>query len=196
MIMFHVNYLGAWPQFTGSRINVKESYAVQASERAAAALARRRKEMVTDRFMKAAYKAKALRSRAYQWRAISRFEIISSSRRRVPPVVPSGSWSTAKNCIWVISSVRFPRRLRKFMQGQHRHMITGKLSVIQANSPENGFFFSDDSRLFPDFPFRRDQKLSRPVPPRHRAKASPAHRNAGPAKPGFPRQKPPFACPM
>ena len=52
MIMFHVNYLGAQPQFTGSRINVKESYAVQASERAAAALARRRKEMVTDRFMK------------------------------------------------------------------------------------------------------------------------------------------------
>ena len=44
--------LGAWPQFTGSRIKVKESYAVQASERAAAVLARRRKEMVTDRFMK------------------------------------------------------------------------------------------------------------------------------------------------
>ena len=39
------------PQFTGSRINVKESYAVQASGRAAAALARRRKEMVTDRLM-------------------------------------------------------------------------------------------------------------------------------------------------
>ena len=31
---------------------MKESYAVQASERAAAVLARRRKEMVTDRFMK------------------------------------------------------------------------------------------------------------------------------------------------
>jgi hypothetical protein len=31
---------------------VKISYAVQASERAAAMLARRRKEMVTDRFMK------------------------------------------------------------------------------------------------------------------------------------------------
>jgi hypothetical protein len=31
---------------------VKESYAVQAGERAAAALARRRNEMVTDRFMK------------------------------------------------------------------------------------------------------------------------------------------------
>jgi hypothetical protein len=30
---------------------MKESYAVQASGRAAAALARRRKEMVTDRFM-------------------------------------------------------------------------------------------------------------------------------------------------
>ena len=43
--------LGAWPQFTGSRIKVKESYAVQASERAAAALARRRKQMVADRFM-------------------------------------------------------------------------------------------------------------------------------------------------
>ena len=43
--------LGAWPQFTGSRIKVKESYAVQASERAAAALARRRKQMVTDRIM-------------------------------------------------------------------------------------------------------------------------------------------------
>ena len=43
--------LGAWPQFTGSRRKVKESYAVQASERAAAALARRRKQMVTDRFM-------------------------------------------------------------------------------------------------------------------------------------------------
>ncbi len=30
---------------------MKESYAVQASERAAAALARRRKHMITDRFM-------------------------------------------------------------------------------------------------------------------------------------------------
>ena len=43
--------LGAWPQFTGSRIKVKESYAVQASERAAAALARRRKQWVADRIM-------------------------------------------------------------------------------------------------------------------------------------------------
>jgi hypothetical protein len=32
-------------------MNVKESYAVQASERAAAELARRRKQMVADRFM-------------------------------------------------------------------------------------------------------------------------------------------------
>ena len=45
------NVLGAWPQFTGSRINVKESYAVQASERAAAALARRRKQWGADRIM-------------------------------------------------------------------------------------------------------------------------------------------------
>ena len=44
--------LGAWPQFTGSRIKVKESYAVQASERAAAALARRRKQWGADRIMK------------------------------------------------------------------------------------------------------------------------------------------------
>ena len=43
--------LGAWPQFTGSRINVKESYAVQASERAAAALARRRKQWDAGRIM-------------------------------------------------------------------------------------------------------------------------------------------------
>ena len=43
--------LGAWPQFTGSRIKVKESYAVQASERAAAALARRRKQWGADRIM-------------------------------------------------------------------------------------------------------------------------------------------------
>ena len=43
--------LGAWPQFTGSRIKVKESYAVQASERAAAALARRRKQWGVDRIM-------------------------------------------------------------------------------------------------------------------------------------------------
>ena len=49
--MFHVNYLGARPQFTGSRKNVKEFYAVQACEKAAAALARR-KEMMTNRFMK------------------------------------------------------------------------------------------------------------------------------------------------
>jgi hypothetical protein len=44
--------LGTWPQFTGSRIKVKESYAVQASERAAAAQARRRKQWVTDRIMR------------------------------------------------------------------------------------------------------------------------------------------------
>ena len=43
--------LGVWPQFTGSRIKVKESYAVQASERAAAALARRRKQWGTGRIM-------------------------------------------------------------------------------------------------------------------------------------------------
>jgi hypothetical protein len=43
--------LGAWPQFTGSRVKVKESYAVQASERAAAALARRRKQWGPDRIM-------------------------------------------------------------------------------------------------------------------------------------------------
>ena len=43
--------LGAWPQFTGSRKKVKESYAVQASERAAAALARRRKQWGADRIM-------------------------------------------------------------------------------------------------------------------------------------------------
>ena len=43
--------LGTWPQFTGSRIKVKESYAVQASERAAAVLARRRKQWVADRIM-------------------------------------------------------------------------------------------------------------------------------------------------
>src|SRR5436190_23561299 len=43
--------LGAWPQFTGSRIKVKDSYAVQASERAAAALARRRKQWGTGRIM-------------------------------------------------------------------------------------------------------------------------------------------------
>ena len=52
MIFSMSNYWEARPQFTGSRINVKESYAVQASGRAAAALARRRKDMVTDRFMK------------------------------------------------------------------------------------------------------------------------------------------------
>ena len=50
-----MNYMsivwGAWPQFTGSRIKVKESYAVQASERAAAALARRRKQWGVDRIM-------------------------------------------------------------------------------------------------------------------------------------------------
>ena len=43
--------LGARPQFTGSRVKVKESYAVQASERAAAALARRRKQWGADRIM-------------------------------------------------------------------------------------------------------------------------------------------------
>jgi hypothetical protein len=43
--------LGAWPQFTGSRIKVKESYAVQASEKAAAELARRRKQWGADRIM-------------------------------------------------------------------------------------------------------------------------------------------------
>jgi hypothetical protein len=43
--------LGAWPQFTGSRKKVKESYAVQASERASAALARRRKQWGADRIM-------------------------------------------------------------------------------------------------------------------------------------------------
>ena len=51
MINFHENCLGAWPQFTGSRIKVKESYAVQASERAAAQLARRRRQMETGRIM-------------------------------------------------------------------------------------------------------------------------------------------------
>lgn len=56
---------------------------------------------------KAAYKAKALRSRAYQVRAMPRFEIISSSRPRVPAVVPSGRWLTEKNCIWDISSDGF-----------------------------------------------------------------------------------------
>ena len=44
--------LGAWPQFTGSRIKVKESYAGRASERAAAELARRRKQWVSDRIMR------------------------------------------------------------------------------------------------------------------------------------------------
>jgi hypothetical protein len=39
------------------------------------------------------------------------------------------------------------------MQGQHRHMITGKLSVSQANSPEDGLLFRDNSSLFPDFAF-------------------------------------------
>ncbi|HUQ35888.1 MAG TPA: hypothetical protein VM144_05870 [Aestuariivirga sp.] len=43
--------LGASPQFTGSRIKVKESYAGQASERAAAALARRRKQWGADTIM-------------------------------------------------------------------------------------------------------------------------------------------------
>ena len=43
--------LGTLPQFTGSRIKVKESYAVQASERAAAALARRSKQWGVDRIM-------------------------------------------------------------------------------------------------------------------------------------------------
>jgi hypothetical protein len=43
--------LGAWPQFTGSRVKVKESYAVQASEKAAAALARRRKQWGAERIM-------------------------------------------------------------------------------------------------------------------------------------------------
>ena len=48
-----------------------------------------------------------------------------------------------------------PRRLRKFMQGQHRHMITGELSVIQANALKNRLFLSNDSSLFPGFAFRR-----------------------------------------
>ena len=43
--------LGTWPQFIGSRIKVKESYAVQASEWAAAELARRRKQWGADRIM-------------------------------------------------------------------------------------------------------------------------------------------------
>ena len=52
----------------------------------------------------AAIQGAGIQVKAYQRWPMSCFAMISSRRRRVPPVVPSGSRSVAKNCRCEISS--------------------------------------------------------------------------------------------
>jgi hypothetical protein len=144
---------------------VKESYAVQASERAAAALARRRKEMVTDRFMKGRIQGEGVKVKGLP--VAGNFAVCDNFIQPPPGSArsPFGELVNRKELHMGNFEIWLPRRLRKFMQRQYSHVIPWELPIIQAKTPENGIFFRDNSRLFPNFPFRRIKNCLAPLHP-------------------------------
>jgi hypothetical protein len=87
--------LGAWPQFTGSRLTVNESYAVQASGRAAAALARRRKQWGADRIMEGRIQGEAVKVKALP---VAGNAAIGDNLIQPPPGSPRCAFGQLVNC--------------------------------------------------------------------------------------------------
>ena len=144
---------------------MRESYAVQASESAAAALARRRKSMMTDMFIKGRIQGRGIKVKGLP---VVGCHSIGDNLIK-PPAGPSRcavrQLVKAKELCARDFECWFPQLAHKFMQGQDRHMIARKLPVIQAKTFQNGLFFRNNSRLFANFASRRVEDCLAPLHP-------------------------------